>query len=201
MRLHGPDGAALALIRLWHNPLRVSVHGGYPAGTAQVAYHLPSHSITVAVSRGAQAVAGDIARRLLPGYLADLARAQEALRARADATQAREKVAAGLLAAVPGLRRGVASDTRVTLVHYGHGGGASGSVEISGSGDEVSISLSGPARVLLPVFTAALVNDEPVGDNGMDDGMPAAPHPPRLPVTPETNRTADAGSAPPQLGA
>jgi hypothetical protein len=67
------------------------VHGGYPPGTTQVAYRLPTHTITVAISRGAQALARDIGRRLLPGYLADLARAQQALRARADATHARER--------------------------------------------------------------------------------------------------------------
>jgi hypothetical protein len=196
VRLHGPDAALLTLTRPWNNPLRVSVHGGYPPGTTQVAYHMPSHTITVAISRGAQAVARDIQRRLLPGYLADLARTQQALRAQANATQAREKVAAHLLAAVPGLRRGEASQTRVTLVYYGHShSDTNGSVQLSGSGDQVSISLTGPAGVLLPAFTAALGDHEPAGDNGTDDGldegMPAAPHQPRPPTNPPEGEPAE----------
>jgi hypothetical protein len=172
VRLHGPDGAVLTLTRQRNNPLRLSVHGRYPPGTTQVAYHLPSHTITISISRGAQAIARDIARRLLPGYLADLARAQQALHTRADASRARERVAAQLLAVVPGLRRGVASDTRVTLVYYGQRhSGTNGSVEISGPGDEVSISLTGPATVLLPAFTAALGDHDPAADDSTDDGI------------------------------
>jgi hypothetical protein len=130
-----------------------------------VAYHLPSHTITIAVSRGAQAIARDIQRRLLSAYLADLACAQQALAARIDATQAREKVAAGLLAAVPGLRRGVESDTRVTLIYYGNSrSGPSGSAELFGAGDEVSITLAGPADVLLAAFTAVLGAADPAHD-------------------------------------
>ncbi len=164
VRLHGPDGAALSITRPWNNPLRVSVHAGYPQGTSQVAYHLPEHAITVAVSRGAQAIAREIQRRLLPGYLRDLTKALDALRARADAAQARERVAAGLLAAVPGLRRGIESDTRVTLTYYRGSAGPNGSVEISGPGDEVSINLTGPAEVLLPMFTAALTDHNATPD-------------------------------------
>ncbi len=163
VRLHGPDGAALAIARQRHNPLRVTVHGTYPQRTSQVAYHLPSHDITVAISRGAAVIAREIQRRLLPGYLTDLTTAVQALRQRDDAAQAREKVAAELVAAVPGLRRGVDSDSRVTLSCYGNAathGTVNGTVAISGHGDTVSVDLTGPADLLLPAFIAALTGND-----------------------------------------
>ncbi len=163
VRLHGPDSAALAIARQQNNPLRVAVHAAYPQGTSQVAYHLPDHDITVAIGRGAAAIARQIQRRLLPGYLTDLTTAAQALRQRDDAAQAREKVAAELVAAVPGLRRGVDSHTRVTLSYYGNAAThvtVNGTVAISGHGDTVSVDLTGPTDLLLPAFIAALTSND-----------------------------------------
>jgi hypothetical protein len=79
------------MTRQRHNPFRLSIHAGYPDSTRPVAYHLPSHHITVAASRRAEAVAREIQRRLLPDYLSDLAAARDALQQREQAIQAREK--------------------------------------------------------------------------------------------------------------
>jgi hypothetical protein len=108
-------------------------------------------------------IAQEIQRRLLPRYLTDLTTAVQALRQRDDAAQARENVAAKLVAAVPGLRRGVDSDSRVTLTYYGNPAThftVNGTVEISGHGTTVSMNLTGPADLLLPAFIAALTGND-----------------------------------------
>lgn len=72
-RLHGPDGAALFISYDYRSPARVSVSGEMPRTDRP----LGRHHVTAAASRGAEGIAGDVARRLLPGYLADLATARE----------------------------------------------------------------------------------------------------------------------------
>jgi len=66
--LNGPDQARLYLRGIWNDATRVQVAGGYPQNHQRPA----AHSITVALSRGAAAIAREITRRLLPDYLATL---------------------------------------------------------------------------------------------------------------------------------
>jgi hypothetical protein len=76
--LEGPEGCSLFVRpdhHEWVRADRVEVSGSWPRGTSAngssqlfAPYH-DSYSITAALSRGPAAVARDIERRLLPGYL------------------------------------------------------------------------------------------------------------------------------------
>jgi hypothetical protein len=69
-----PDAPTIRITRpSWGSPGRLRIGGVYPVGRERP-YHLDTSDITVADTKPAERVAGDISRRLLPGYRADLAR-------------------------------------------------------------------------------------------------------------------------------
>jgi hypothetical protein len=68
--LNGPGGAKLHLEQPWNRKGYVSVSGCYPITSMR-----PDHvTIAVRTDRGAGILAREIRRRLLPGYLAELAK-------------------------------------------------------------------------------------------------------------------------------
>lgn len=78
--LRHPDGSRLSFYALQHSASRIVVRSVYPAGSRRL-IELPHFRITCAAARGAEAIAGDIRRRILPGYTVWLAVAQGAVNA------------------------------------------------------------------------------------------------------------------------
>ena len=164
VRLHGPDGQALAVTRRHGVPGRIVVHGVYPHHPGTVVGLLPPHTISVALARSVPAIAHDIQRRLLPRYTEHLATAHAAMHRYEHTVRSRQRVVAELLATVAGLRRGVTSADRVTL-HLYTKDGPHGDVEVRGCGDELALTLSGPTSRLLPAFLTALRDDHPAASS------------------------------------
>jgi hypothetical protein len=77
--IQGPDGARVRIGLDWRNAGRVVVSGEYPGDLARSfeEYGLERHEIRVSRARGAQVIAREITRRLMPAYLPDLEKAQE----------------------------------------------------------------------------------------------------------------------------
>jgi len=100
--LCGPDGARLLVgFDDWVRARRVEIWGTYPDRIG-LDYRITRHEITLSRARGAQVIARDIHRRLLPVYLPDLRTAQGHVIRRAQEKQARAHTAARIGAALPG---------------------------------------------------------------------------------------------------
>ncbi len=90
-RLHGPDEAELFISTdSWRTrgKGRITAHGSYPTTNLRV----DPEEITVAETRGAEAVAKEISRRLLPAYLDRLAEVREYNEAERPGYEARGQV-------------------------------------------------------------------------------------------------------------
>jgi hypothetical protein len=159
-RLRGPGGAALLLREDYRDNRRVSVTGSFPrTGRRAVA-----PEITASHERGAAAVAKDISRRLLPGYLAELAEVlkyNEVEQANYDARAALLNQMAGIFGGQYGEHRapyepGSSTNWRdiMHLRHVpGYHGLGYGSVEASGHPDTVNVELTGlPSEVALALL-------------------------------------------------
>jgi hypothetical protein len=99
------DGRGLFFVALtypWSARGRAEVRGEYPAGWS---WRERAITVTVSVGRDPAAVARDLERRLLPRYLPELELARERVASEAAEEAGRERVAAELLAAVPGAVR------------------------------------------------------------------------------------------------
>lgn len=118
-----PDGARLVIRRPWRRPERLRIIAGYPSGKA--AHDLPRHEITVAASRGAQTIAAEITRRLLPAYERDLATFRDRLAKTAAEDVKRAEFAQRLLTILPGAS--VHEDDRRSVIHW-TAGNARGSI-------------------------------------------------------------------------
>jgi len=107
--LTGPDGAKL-FVGVDHDAPyakrdeRASISGSYPGNYDDRPHSVEHHSISVKISRGAAAIAKDVARRLLPDYLQDLALVQANIIARVNDLEARTMAAARLADALPNAR-------------------------------------------------------------------------------------------------
>ncbi len=112
--LDRPDGASIcgAVDRWGVGPGRVEFTGGWPKSEIfDRATYSPYHSeksnyssITVALSRSAEAIAGEIERRFLPGYLDEYAKRCE-MRDEGDARARKQDAITRRLAAVIGASR------------------------------------------------------------------------------------------------
>jgi len=142
--MDGPDGARLALGPIWNKPDRLEIRGVYPAGARSV-YPAPARSvITVDRHRAPDAIAREITRRLLPGYLPELARIDERVSHDVTAYRARCKATQRLQAAMPGLsedRDDTPERGRATL-RLPHKDHAWGDIELWHGGDTVNMSLN-----------------------------------------------------------
>jgi hypothetical protein len=159
----GAEGNRLHISEPWNRPGHLSISGRFPATSY---YFGPGEraSITVRASRGQTIIAREIARRLLPGYHATLAKvAAHAAAERADA-RSRADLAERIAALFPPgqacLPSHCQSDTRAeVLIHSGSG--ASGWVKFHGRGEEVRLDFTGvPADVAVRML-AALAEGRP----------------------------------------
>jgi hypothetical protein len=144
-RLAGAGGLVLGL-DLWQDKgrWRITIAGQYPHGA--ISDELPA-DIGVAASRAARAIAGDISRRLLPRFRAQLADARAAFEQERQDTQARQVLMTRLaaLAGRPATHRGPSS-SEVSL--YDLPGAIFGSVKASGDASTVTITAHNvPAEV------------------------------------------------------
>lgn len=113
------DGASLFMRIIWNNDSRIEISGTYPK-TQYSIYGFGNHEITVSRLKSAKAIAGDITRRLLPGYLKDLHALQERI-AKNDARDNREAEIAATLEMTPGtLVKGNRTEYGWSLRGVGH---------------------------------------------------------------------------------
>jgi hypothetical protein len=150
---------------------RVLIHGEYPGRW----YSDESNRcrITVSAGRTAAAIAADIRRRLLPGYEPLLARARASVAQQQEDLEDRERVAAEILAAVPGAERsGVqAREHGVALRLPGPGYRYNVDIYSGAGGTNVNLDLRGvPAEDAVRMLAA-------LGADEAGDAIGAAPRP------------------------
>lgn len=135
-RLAGPGGQVLGL-DLWPDKgkWRITITGQYPNGA--ISGEMPA-GIGVAAARSARAIAGDIARRLLPRFRAQLAAAKAAFERERQATQRRRAMMARF-AALAG-RPAAARDSSSEVSLYDLPGDIYGTVTASGDAGTVTIA-------------------------------------------------------------
>lgn len=134
-RIGGVDGEPGYFVNEpWNAARRVEVTGVYPKSDY---WCRTRPSITAAMSRGPVAVAGDIRRRLEPGYLEVLAQTNAYNEQAARDAHGRERTAAAIEALFPGQTHRVSHrqterSTTVAIGNFGLGG----DVKMSGAGAE-----------------------------------------------------------------
>lgn len=129
----GPDDADL-FFRM--DGKRLVVSGSYPHGAYNKVYGYETHRITVSPDRPYEAIAKDIQRRLLPGYLPELASVLDRVRKHDEGVDAQTRVAdelAAILGETP--RAGEVGIYQTTHGTYGK-------VRVLHGGDHVSLELS-----------------------------------------------------------
>jgi len=164
------DGRGLVLRVGWDGKGRLTVSGRYPHAPDFYRRNDDRPEITVAVTRTPAAIAGEITRRLLPGYETRLAAVRTFLTDAAEDAATRERVTARLCATLPG-----ATNTRGTGLSLPLPGSAYGSGAVLHGGD-VTLELHGlPEELAVAVLAAVAAfvadNETPVtsGDKGEID--------------------------------
>jgi hypothetical protein len=145
--LDGPGGAAIAAgVGRWGiGPGRVEFSGEWPQSDVDGYRYGPYHgersgysSITVALSRSAEAIANDIERRFLPGYLAEYEKRLNDCGERDVELREQNRITHRLadLMGVEALYQCGRSDTNGKLADHLYGGGGSGlnKVEVTQAG-------------------------------------------------------------------
>lgn len=157
--LNGPDGARLHLHQPWNRKGHVSVTGVYPRTSARTDHS----SVMVRMDRGAGVLAREIQRRLLPGYLACLAKVAGHNAAEQHNTALRLALASKITAMFPGdlsCMPGHCQGDRRTEVIVSLGGLLGGHVKTHGDGSEVEFErFRVPADVALAML--AIVTEMP----------------------------------------
>jgi hypothetical protein len=107
--IYGPQlGEHLYIGSVSGQPQRIAIHGSLTIGTTSLYNYLrsisysPHHSITVRADRAPAAIAGAIARRLLPNYRRDLAAGLAAYHAAEEQHRQVQQIAAELAASLRG---------------------------------------------------------------------------------------------------
>jgi hypothetical protein len=138
--LRHADGRELWMREEHNKRGRVTVHASYNQLTEEIGYGqvgTPSYEITVAHSRGAEVLAKEITRRLLPEYTEEFARVRESV-AKFKATNARRASQAKLLGELLSARPQQEGNGYVKLHFHGptteNGRNTSGTVTLSGDG-------------------------------------------------------------------
>lgn len=154
MAVHGPGGQHLVLHRLaGPHTGRIGIRGVLPDGSTNTNRPDP-HTITVAATRPAAAIAAEIERRLLPAYAPAAAAADREQRRRVAATAARLARAAALAHRLGGTVR--EWDDYTTYVDLAGDNGQAGTLRLQGDGATVTADLEGlSADALLAVGTTA----------------------------------------------
>lgn len=117
--IDGPNGERLQLAApMYDAPGKVTIHANLPDGSRDVLRYDENgrHEIGVSESRGAQVIAREITRRLLPSYLEQLADVQARISRKNHAAEVRADVVANLARA---FRGSVASNP--DELRFGHG--------------------------------------------------------------------------------
>lgn len=138
-KLSGPDGQGIRMFKEMWNSERLMITGVYPPGSHP--FDLGScPRISVSPSRGAAAIARDISRRLLPGYVALLAGVNAAMAEHEVARDARRAV---LTKAMAIIGRGCSPDAEEREISlYGLAGGY-GNLRLNHHGDSGEITIRG----------------------------------------------------------
>lgn len=161
-KLTGPDGAAVYFSALIHTPGRAEANGNYPRTNASAKG--ARFSCSVAIDRGAAAIARDIARKVLPGYLAalgEIIKYNETEQANHETRGEAMAEMAGMLGLTfrqPDYEPGANDTYTDRLSLYNLPGRVSGSVEASGVADVVNLRAdyvpAETARKMLAVLAA-----------------------------------------------
>ncbi|WP_298983103.1 hypothetical protein [uncultured Roseibium sp.] len=114
-------GGALVLVKDYRKA-RFSVHGRFPRATTS-AFHRQCKSISFAANRAPKAIAADISRRFLPGYVAAFAEARQMLLQEQAEDEERTQIAR-LLAQVSKGREGYHSSNSANRTVYFSDGAA-----------------------------------------------------------------------------
>ena len=157
LALNRPDGARLLIgFDDWTRARRVEIWGTYP-DRIRITHRLPRHEITVSRARGAQVIAREIVRRLLPAYQPDLCRAREIVLRRAQQKQDRDRLAEQITEALPRTQL-IEDEARGTLscdLREALPGRAWGSIDLDRDGQAATVDLHQiPAYVVVRVVAA-----------------------------------------------
>lgn len=149
--LDGPDGSRLFLALDWRNADRVEISGVYPRHQA---YGVERYKIGVGRTRGPVVIAREITRRLLPGYLTELARVRADVDEHATMRDKRQTVATEFAALVGGTVDKIEDSSTQSRIRWFHSSGENyGNANIDYRGDSVSIDIrSLPVGVARQVF-------------------------------------------------
>ena len=137
--LDGPNGAQLYLRVDDKNTDRVVVRGVYPRNGM---YGLEHYRITVARDRGPAVIAREILRRLLPGYLAQMAAIVVDNNERSQARAARLTLAKELASLLNGTIERESDDSTQTNLRFYNDPRGYGDIRINYRADSVEMKLS-----------------------------------------------------------
>jgi len=141
--LDGPDGAAIWLRPYARSTDVIEIRGEIPKGLGIDARY--GHSIRVSSKRSPDDIAGEIRRRLLPRYLAELAAINSTIRAEKERDEKDSALAAEIALIVGGRHgrlRGIDPGAGVEWIGRTDGN-ASGEVAIYNGGTSVNIDIRG----------------------------------------------------------
>lgn len=144
--IYGPNGARIFIAgeHFKPAPCKLEIAGWLPEGSRDVVHYdeTMTHKIGASESRGAEVIAREITRRLLPEYLAHLADVTERIAKRNDAAATR---AATIVKLAQDFRGSVASNGyKPDEARFGHGSrDYYGSVEIRHDSKSVDLEIHG----------------------------------------------------------
>jgi hypothetical protein len=147
-QMNGPGGQRLHIAS--EKGGRAEIHGVYPSPTAYYFDGEQHRSIGVSLSRGPEAIAREIRRRVMPDYVATLAKVKAADERHREAYEARQEYAGKVYRVIgkepPALehwqQRHAEADTRSSVDLSGFAGG-NGHVDISFDATKAGIEISG----------------------------------------------------------
>jgi hypothetical protein len=173
--LCGPDGSAIhaeaVAIHIeavtWTGSPRLVLSGHFDNRVHEQAPNAREHKITVSSKRTPDQIAADVRRRLLPDYQLALTDAVERKLRTDKERAARDQLAADLAAALGTTvdeRRVQPNDNlrEVRIGRFGHG--LNGGARVTGSNDDVKLSLNVPAAVAVRLATCIAEIRAELGD-------------------------------------
>ena len=155
-RISGPSDRFITLTVPYNTRGQVEISGSYPAGSSAM-YDLKHFEITVRADRGAEVIAKEITRRLMPDYLAELARLKVWLANQADRAERQRQLADRISVATDLDYRHVG---QTYMFHYYRQGGLSFRLEVSTSSTIRVEHLYDSEDVILPGILAMIAADD-----------------------------------------
>lgn len=151
--LKGPGRAELVMRVDQKDPRRVVVRTRFPRRAREVV-SLDEARITIAADRGPEVIAKEIERRVLPGYLIELERGQDAIERSDQNERARAEAVARLIREAP-----VLTTRRDGEVRHWYGWGESlemVSVVFMGDASRCKVEMEGASARLLPALLSVI---------------------------------------------